>query len=129
MHKPTIILAALALLAPAAAQAADHAARVGNRSYNVRFDDLNMKTQEGRSQALARIEGAAVELCKTAGVRSARDACVAKTVAAAAAQRGGSAIGLALAERDTARSKSALATRDATDSAWLTASGEAATRP
>jgi UrcA family protein len=129
MHKPTIILAALALLAPAAAQAADHAARVGNSSYNVRFDDLDMKTLEGRSQALARIEAAAVELCKTAGVRSARNACVTKTVEAAAAQRGGSAIGVALAERDAAQSKAALAKRDAAGSAWLTASGEAATRP
>jgi UrcA family protein len=129
MHKPTIILAALALLAPAAAQAADHAARVGNGSYNVRFDGLDMKTLEGRSQALARIEAAAVELCRTAGVRSARTACVANTVQAAASRRGGSAIGVALAERDAAQSKTALAKREAAGSAWLTASGEAATRP
>jgi UrcA family protein len=99
MHKPAIILAALALLTPAAAQAADHAARVGTNSYNVHFDDLDLKSPAGRAEALTRIERAAVNVCKTAGVRSERQACVARTVEVAAAQRGGSAIRMALAER------------------------------
>jgi UrcA family protein len=103
MHKPAIILAAAALLASAApALAGDHRAQVGPNSYNVHFSDLDLKSAAGRAQALKRIELAAAESCKSAGVRSARKACVARTVEVAAAQRGASAIRTALAERAAA---------------------------
>ncbi len=100
MQRPALVIAALALLVPAApAVAGDHSWKVGNDSYNVHLNDLDLQSPAGRAQALARIEGAAVAVCKTAGVQSQRDACVARTIAAAAAKPAGQPIRTALAER------------------------------
>lgn len=98
-------LAAAALtlgLSTAPALAAGHSWQVGNSSFHVYFDGLDLQAPAGRAAALARVETAAARLCGGVGVRTEVRACERKIVADAAQGSAHGALQLALAERDGA---------------------------
>lgn len=90
------VAGAIAFAAPARAQVW----RVGNDSYHVYFNDLDLTKAAGRSEALRRIDRASASLCD-AQLRSRE--CAERTSAETAAKIGSRWIKLALAERDAVR--------------------------
>ncbi len=88
MSKVPRISAAAALLllllqgGPALAQG--HAWQVGNNSYHLYFDDLDLQAAAGRAAALARVERVAATLCGGVGVRADSRACETRIVQTAA---------------------------------------------
>ncbi len=103
MKTITALAAAAALtlgLSAAPALAAGHSWQVGNSSFHVYFDDLDLQAPTGRAAALARVETAAARLCGGVGVRTEVRACQQKVVANAAQGSVHGALQLALAERD-----------------------------
>ena len=100
MRKSLIIGAVLACLSTATpALAGDHAWRVGNDSFNVHLKDLDLQTEAGRSEALARIERAANRLCRGQKLQVDRDACRTGAVAQSAQGAAAPMLRQALAER------------------------------
>ena len=112
MHRFALIAAAVALTLPAApALAGGHSWQVGNNSYHLYFNDLDLHSAEGRAQALARVETAAGRLCGQDGVRSEIATCKAQILRTASqgamsgvlqlaqAERAGSPVTLAQAQR------------------------------
>jgi UrcA family protein len=93
-----IATAAASLLFAAPALAAGETWRVGNNSYHIYLDDLDLRTQAGRAQALARVEKAADRLCANAGTRSEGQACQGEIVQAVDGRAGG-ILRTAMAER------------------------------
>lgn len=94
-----IASAAVALASAAPSAAADRIWQLGGQAFNVHLDDLNLGAASGRAQALARVEAAAVRLCRDAGVRAERRKCEADVVNQASALEGGDFLRAALAER------------------------------
>jgi UrcA family protein len=98
----TLILSAVAVLGVAAASSASAAGQtwqVGRDAFHVRFEDLDLGTAIGRAQALARVETAAVRLCRANSLQSDRAACEAAIIAQASRGPAGETIRQALAER------------------------------
>ena len=56
--------------------------QVGNDSYRVYVNDLDLKSAAGRAEALARVERAAGRLCEGVGVRAEVRACQTRIVQA-----------------------------------------------
>ena len=101
--KKIALTLALALLPVAPALAADgHSWKVGNNSFHIYYNDLDLNTAAGRAAALKRVDRAARKLCEQP-LRSDEDSCVTATVAQAARASSGSALQLALSERDGVR--------------------------
>src|SRR5689334_7428940 len=73
-----LVAATLAISSPALARTW----QVGNDSYRVYVNDLDLKTAAGRAEALARVERAAGRLCEGVGVRAEVNACRAKIIQA-----------------------------------------------
>jgi UrcA family protein len=96
-HLVLATAAALALTA-APALAAGESWRVGNNTYHVYLDDLDLRSPAGRANALARVEKAAERLCARAGTRSEQRACQKEILEAVTGAAGG-AVRLALSER------------------------------
>lgn len=99
-----------ALVCAPAALAGDNTWRVGNHSFTVKFDDLDVQTPGGRSTALARVEKAAAKLCGNAP-RRVRDACRLDVVKAAAQDPSAVALRTALAEQAQRRAWAMAAAR------------------
>lgn len=96
-----LILAAAAICAAGAASSASAGQtwQVGRDSFHVRLDDLDLATAAGRAQALARVETAAVRLCRANSLQSDRAACEAAIIAEAGRGAAGATVRQALAER------------------------------
>jgi UrcA family protein len=93
-------IAALATLTAAPqALAAGHSWQVGHDSVHIELTDLDLQTSAGRSQALARVEKAAVKLCRSNNLQTDRAACEADIIAAATRGPVGTALRTALSER------------------------------
>jgi UrcA family protein len=111
MRKLLIAAATLGCLAQAApALAGGNTWRVGNDSFNVKLNDLDLQTAGGRSAALTRIERAANRLCLRHKLQVDRDACRTDAVAQAAQGAAAPMLHQAMAERaqgawDVARTK------------------------
>lgn len=73
--------------------------RVGNDSYHIYFNDLDLKTRQGRTAMLLRAESAAAKLCQTRPTAIERRACVSETMEATALSAQGGLLKLALEER------------------------------
>jgi UrcA family protein len=84
-----IATAAASLLYAAPALAAGETWRVGNDSYHIYLDDLDLHSRTGRAQALARVEKAADRLCVNAGTRTEMKACKADVMRAVDGPAGG----------------------------------------
>lgn len=107
MKKMITALVALTTLFALPVLAADrHSWQVGNDSYHVYYDDLNMQTASGRAEMLARVQRAAAKLC-AGGTRNDEAACEGDVLNQLRHRPGGTALTVALAERNAAH----LATR------------------
>jgi UrcA family protein len=76
----TFVAMALALSATPAA-AAGQSWRVGNNSYHIYFDDLDLSTLSGRAAALARVEKASARLCEAEPTGRDRNECTTEIAA------------------------------------------------
>lgn len=86
-------------LAGAPALAAGHSWQVGNSSFHVYLDDLDLHSVAGRAAALGRVEQAAARLCAGIGVTSEVRACQAGIVTDAARNSLHGVLQTALTER------------------------------
>jgi UrcA family protein len=100
MRKTFAALAAVATLAAAPqALAAGHSWQVGHDSFHIQLTDLDLQTPAGRAQALARVEKAAVRLCRGNNLQVDRAGCEADIIASATRGPVGPALRTALSER------------------------------
>ena len=98
-----LAIAAAALLASGSAHAADKGSwRVGGDSFHIYYEDLDMNTAPGRAALLQRVERAAGKLCDLP-LRADAKACAAEVIASAAGSVHGSALRVAIVERDHLR--------------------------
>ena len=97
------IASSLSIVTTSPAIAGGHTWRLGHDAYNVQFSDLDLRSREGRSVALRRVEAAGEKLCREAGTRRARIDCRDAVVAKAMKGPTGGFIRVALAERERER--------------------------
>lgn len=98
----TVALAAATLLSAQAASAADGVWRVGS-SYVVRYENLDLRSADGRAAFLDMVETGAKRLCRSEQTRARRTACASEAVEqalAAADIAAQQAFQTALVERD-----------------------------
>ena len=100
----TLTLTLTAALLPSQPAAADDARswKVGNDSFHVYYNDLDMNIASDRARMLKRAERAARRLCDSR-LKVEEDECVVATLAEAARGRGGRNLALALAEQRQSR--------------------------
>jgi len=98
MIKFAFIAAVALTFAAAPASASDGSWRVGNDQIHLIYNDVDTNTAAGRATMLARIERAAVRLCRDRVVDERQ--CARDIVDDAALSRNNKWLGLALAERD-----------------------------
>ena len=102
MKSLTLTLTAALVLSHSASAAAGQSWRIGDDSFHIYYNDLDMNIASGRAQMLERAERAARRLCDSR-LKVEEDQCVAATLAGAARGRGGSHLALALAEQRQSR--------------------------
>jgi len=88
-----------ALISATPALADGHSWKVGGDSFHVFLSDLDLKSMTGRAQALARVEKAAVKLCRSSSLKADRAACEADVLAAATRGPAGATLRVAQGER------------------------------
>ena len=105
MHRAILITAILGLANTTPAMAEPHVWQTGE-GFSVRATGLDLRTTDGRSALLRRVDAAAVKLCRETPLRSDRLACRAEARSRAIAVAPGpvkGAIDLALRERQEMR--------------------------